>query len=76
MTFESFAADTIRERRAVADQQRLAALLPRRPSTIVVARHALATALRGAARALDPSFGFADPHPAEPRLMVASARSR
>ena len=74
MTFEAVAADTLRERRAFADQQRLAAQLPRRPSTITHARHALASALRGAARHLDPSFVLADPQPAESRLLIARSR--
>ena len=74
MTFEAVAADTLRERRAFADQQRLAALLPRRASTTAAARHALASALRDAARHLDPSLVRADSQPAEPRLLVARSR--
>ena len=74
MTFETVAADNLRERRVFADRQRLAALLPRRPSTVAVARHAVASALRQAARQLDPSLALADPQPAEPRLLVARSR--
>ena len=74
MTYETVAADTLRERLAFAERQRLAALLPRRPSTIAHARHAVASALRQAAVHLDSSFVLADPQPAEPRLLIARSR--
>jgi hypothetical protein len=76
LSYELMARDTIRERLAQADQDRLAAQLRRgtASSSSWFPRHArasLASALRAFACRLDPSFAA---EPCEVRLAVARSR--